>query len=234
MPRSSTRTKSWSRANGLSSPAFQGLSIFIGVLISLSSNSLISNALAGITLTYLVTFTVGDRVQIGEVTGTVVSTGILTTRLRNRNDEVLTVPNSMVMAKHMTTNSRQPDGMVVTSSAGIGYDTPWRQVEAIMKLAASRTPGVRRDSEPFVLALSLNTFDVTYELHARLEDDASYSRVQSDLNRNVLDAFNEYGVQIMTPAYVDDPSALKVVPQNQWFAPPSPPRGVRSEPAHEP
>jgi small-conductance mechanosensitive channel len=206
---------------GSSSPAFQGLSIFVGVVVSISSNSLISNALAGITLTYLGSFNIGDRVRIGESTGTVVSTGIMTTRLRNRNDEILTVPNSLVIAKDMTTNTSRPHGMVVTSTAGIGYDTPWRQVEAIMKLAASRTPCLRRDPEPYVLALSLNTFDVTYELHVRLEEGAVYDRVLSDLNRNVLDAFNEFGVQIMTPAYVADPSDLKVVPREQWYQAPA-------------
>jgi len=106
-------------------------------------------------------------------------------------------------------------------TAGIGYDTPWRQVEAMLLQAGRKTAGVRETPAPFVLEVSLNSFDITYELTVFLEPGFPVNTVRAELNRKILDEFNRYGVQIMTPAYMADPAKLAVVPQGDWFAAPA-------------
>jgi small-conductance mechanosensitive channel len=207
---------------GSESPAFKGISIFLGVLVSLGSTGLVGNAVTGVSLTYVDAFDIGDLVKIGEVVGWVTKMGMLTTRVRTRKNEIITIPNSFVVSKEITNFNKPGDhGVIITSKVGIGYDAPWRQVEGMLKLAARRTPGIRPAPEPFVLELSLNAFDITYELNAYLEAGQLLHVVLAELNRNILDAFNEYGVQIMTPAYVADPQRDKVVPPDQWNQPPA-------------
>ena len=207
---------------GSNSAAFKGVSIFFGVLVSLGSSGLVSNMIAGIMLTYMDAFEAGDLVKIGPTIGYVRKSGLLTTTVETRKHEWTTIPNSVVIASDvMDFNKASPHGVIVSVKAGIGYDAPWRQVEAMMKAAAARSEGISRHPEPFVLELSLNAFDVTYELNAYLAPGASYFGTIAILCRNVLDQFNEYGVQIMTPAYVMDPATAKVVPRERWHAAPA-------------
>lgn len=207
---------------GSESAAFKGVSIFLGVLVSLGSSGLVSNMIAGIMLTYMDAFEVGDLVKIGPTIGFVRKSGLLTTTVETRKHERITIPNSVVIGSDVMDFSKaSPHGVIVSVKAGIGYDAPWRQVEAMMKAAAARSEGISRYPEPFVLELSLNTFDITYELNAYLAPGASYFGAIANLCRNVLDQFNEYGVQIMTPAYVADPAGAKVVPREQWHAAPA-------------
>ena len=167
--------------------------------------------------------------QIGEVVGWVTKIETLTTRVRTRRNEIITVPNSLVAAKDIINFSKAGDqGLALTSKVGIGYDTPWRQVEEMLKIAPRRTRGIRTAPEPFVLELSLNTFDVTYELSAYMETGKLSYLVLAEMNRNILDTFNEFGVQIMTPAYMSDPQTEKVVPHDQWHRTPAPPSDVPS------
>ncbi len=209
---------------GSESPAFKGISLFLGVLVSLGSTGLVANAVTGVSLTYVDAFDLGDYVQIGEVVGWITKMGTLTTRVRTRKNEIITLPNSVVTSKEIINFSKAGDqGVVVSSKVGIGYDAPWRQVEGMLKLAARRTGGIRATPEPFVLELSLNTFDITYEINAFLEQGGLLYVVLAELNRNILDAFNEFGVQIMTPAYIADPQREKVVPRERWHQPPAPP-----------
>ena len=112
-------------------------------------------------------------------------------------------------------------GLILHTTVGIGYETPWRQVEAMLLMAAERTPGLLREPAPFVLQLSLNDFAVTYQLNVYCDQPSEMYRLYTDLHRSVLDVFNEYGVQIMTPAYIADPAEPKVVPREQWFAKPA-------------
>jgi small-conductance mechanosensitive channel len=212
---------------GAESPAFKGISLFLGVLVSLGSTGLVANAVTGVSLTYLDAFEVGDLVKIGDVEGWITKMGMLTTRVRTRKNEIITIPNSVVMSKEIINFTKPGEqGVIVSSKVGIGYDAPWRQVEGMLKLAARRTRGVRATPEPFVLELSLNTFDVTYEINAYLEPGQLAYVVTAELNRNILDAFNEFGVQIMTPAYIADPQHDKVVPREQWHRPPATPRNA--------
>lgn len=209
---------------GSQSPAFKGISLFLGVLVSLGSTGLVANVVTGVALTYIDAFEPGDLVKIGEVVGFVTKMGVLTTRVRTRKNEIITFPNSVVVSREIVNFSKPGEkGLIVSSKAGIGYDAPWRQVEGMLKLAAGRTRGIRVSPQPFVLELSLNTFDITYELNAHMEAGELPYVVLAELNRNILDAFNEFGVQIMTPAYVADPQGAKVVPREQWSMPPASP-----------
>jgi hypothetical protein len=127
---------------------------------------------------------------------------------------------------------RSGAGLIVHTNVGIGYETPWRQVEAMLIQAARRTPGIRAEPEPFVLQRSLGDFAVNYEINAYTDEPRRLLGTYSDLHRNILDVFNEYGVQIMTPAYERDPEQPKVVARDQWFmspaALPTPERGVEA------
>ena len=196
---------------GSESAAFKGVTLFLGVLVSLGSTGLVSNLVSGIMLTYMDAFQVGDMVMIGEESGYVVKKSVLTTQLRTRTNRVITIPNANVLTNRVV-NLTSPDsrGLVVTSTVGIGYEVAWRQVEALLKLAASRTPGVRSSPEPFVLERALDQFSVTYEINAYLEHGVRLYLAEAELNRNILDAFSDAGVQIMTPSYEGDPEQPKV------------------------
>lgn len=211
---------------GSQSPAFKGVSIFLGVLVSLGSTGLVANLVTGIMLTYMDAFEVGDLVEIGDITAYVKSTSLLTTRFVTRKNEVITIPNSYIMSKHIVNFRARggKDSILITTTVGIGYDSPWRQIDAILLTAASRTQSVLQDPAPFVLLLSLNSYDVTYEVNAYLKPGVRRYVGLAELNRNVLDVFNEYGVQIMTPSYVADPPDNKIVTKENWHAAPANPQ----------
>ena len=208
---------------GSESQAFKGVSLFLGVIFSLGSSSVISNVIAGYTMTYRRAFRLGDRIAVGEVTGFVTETSVLVTRLRSLKNEEVVLPNSEILGKAVVNYSAlaRSQGLIVHTTVGIGYETPWRQVEAMLCLAAERTSGLERDPPPFVLQKSLGDFCVVYEINAFTRDAAGLAGLYTVLHRNILDVFNEYGVQIMTPAYEGDPEVPKVVPREQWHLAPA-------------
>lgn len=208
---------------GSSTAAFKGVSIFAGVVLSLGSSSIISNLVAGFTMTYRRTFRVGDRVRIGDVVGDVLDVRLQVTHLRTPKNEEVVVPNSVILGSPVTNFSSlaRTWGLILHTTVGIGYETPWRQVEAMLLLAAERTPGMLREPAPFVLQRALGDFCVTYELNAFCDRPDQMAFLYADLHRSILDVFNEYGVQIMTPAYEGDPEQPKLVPREQWFAAPA-------------
>ena len=214
---------SWSHIPGSGSGAFKGVSIFLGVIVSLGSSSVVTNIIAGYTMIYRRAFKVGDRVQIGDVMGDVVDAGVLVTHLRTIKNEEIVVPNSLIMNANITNYNTlaKTRGLILHTTVGIGYEAPWRQVEAMLKLAAERTPGFLKDPPPFVLQKFLGDFAVTYELNVYTDNPQNMLQVYTALHRNILDVFNEYGVQIMTPAYEGDPEQPKVVSKTQWFAAPA-------------
>jgi len=213
---------------GSETEAFKGLSIFVGIIFSLGSSSLIGNLIAGYSMTYRRAFRVGDRVKIGEHLGDVEQMRLLVTHLRTPKNEEVIIPNSTILGGdvvNFSTLARQ-HGLILHTTVGIGYETPWRQVEAMLLEAAARTPGLLREPEPFVRQKSLGDFCVTYEINVYCSNPQEMFRLYTELHRNILDLFNEYGVQIMTPAYEGDPEQPKVVPKEQWFtAPARPPEG---------
>jgi small-conductance mechanosensitive channel len=210
---------------GSDSQAFKGVSLFLGVIFSLGSSSVISNVIAGYTMTYRRAFRLGDRIQVGDVTGFVTEASLLVTRVRTVKNEEVVIPNSQILSSAVINYSAQArgDGVILHTTVGIGYETPWRQVEAMLLLAAGRAQGTEKTPPPFVLQKSLGDFCVVYEINAYCRDANAIARTYTELHRNILDVFNEYGVQIMTPAYEGDPEVAKVVPRDQWFLGPATP-----------
>lgn len=203
---------------GSNSRAFQGVSIFLGVLFSLGSTSVVANMVAGVILTYMRGFRVGDVVKIGDTTGKVLAVSLLVTRIRTPKNLEITIPNSLLMSNQVTNYSfaAGEDRLILPVSITIGYDAPWRQVHGLLLLAAERTEQVLRNPAPFVLQRALDDFYVNYELNAYVGTADSMPKVYSELHQNIQDAFNEYGVQIMSPHYVADPETAKIVTRENW------------------
>jgi small-conductance mechanosensitive channel len=208
---------------GSESDAFKGVSLFVGVLFSLGSSSFISNIVAGYSMTYRRAFRVGDRVKIGDQVGQVERMRLLVTHLRSLKNEEVIVPNSMILGAEVVNYSSMAKdrGLILHTTVGIGYETPWRQVEAMLLEAAARTPGLLSEPPPFVLQRALGDFAITYEINGYSDTADSMLATYSALHRNILDIFNEYDVQIMTPAYEGDPERPKVVPKAHWYAAPA-------------
>jgi len=210
---------------GSDSDAFKGVSLFLGILFSLGSSSVLANVIAGYSMTYRRAFKVGDRVRIDKTFGDVVEMSVLVTHIVTPKNERVIIPNSKILNDDVTNYSvmARDQGLILHTTVGIGYETSWRQVEAMLLLAAERTPGLRPNSQPFILQKSLGDFAVTYELNVYCDDAKRMNRLYTELHRQILDVFNEYGVQIMTPAYEGDTPEPKVVPKDQWYAAPAQP-----------
>ncbi len=208
---------------GSDSLAFKGVSVFLGVIFSMGSTSFVSGAIAGLTMTYRGAFKEGDRITIGDVTGIVTDIRLMVTRIRTAKNEIVVVPNSNILNNDVINYSTmaREDNLILHTDVGIGYDTPWRQVEAMLLEAASRTEGLLREPGPFVLQKALGDHAVTYELNAPSNNDREIPALYSALHANIQDVFNEYGVQIMSPSYERDPDEPKVVPREQWYAAPA-------------
>ena len=208
---------------GSGSDAFKGVSIFLGVIFSLGSSSVISNVIAGYTMTYRRAFRIGDRVRINEHLGDVAEMRLLVTHLRSPKNEEIVIPNSVILNSSVINYSSlaREGKLILNTTVGIGYETPWRQVEAMLLQAAGRTEGLPTDPKPFVLQKALGDFAVTYEINAYCGDAQAMAQLYTRLYQNILDVFNEYDVQIMTPAYEGDPEQPKIVPKDQWYAAPA-------------
>ncbi len=208
---------------GSDSAAFKGVSLFLGVLFSLGSTSVIGNVIAGYTMTYRQAFRVGDRVRIGQTMGEVTDIRLLVTRIRTLKNEEVVIPNSIILSSEVINYSTmaREQGMILHTTVGIGYEVPWRQVEAMLLMAAQRTPGLRTDTPPFVLQTSLGDFAVNYELNVYSDNVDRMMQLYTQIHRNIQDVFNEYGVQIMTPAYEHDTPEPKIVPKAKWYTEPA-------------
>ena len=208
---------------GSQTEAFKGISVFVGLMVTLGSSGLVNQVMSGFTITYSRALRLGDFVRIGDVEGTVTHLGVLSTKLRTLRNEDVTVPNAVVVSQTTTDFSRYGDsaGVFTPTTVTIGYDAPWRQVHAMLLEAAKRTAGIRREPAPLVLQAGLEDFYVKYMLLVCLERQDSRPIVLAAMHANIQDVFNEYGVQIMSPNYVLDPAAPKVVPKKDWFAAPA-------------
>ncbi len=208
---------------GSDSDAFKGLSVLVGLIISLGSQSIIGNIIAGYSLVYRRPFRIGDRIKINDIVGKVTELRVLTTRLRSMKNEEIVIPNTTVLNGEVINYSSlaREHGLILHTTVGIGYETPWRQVEAMLKEAAERTGGLLKNPKPFVLQRELGDFAVSYEINVYCGDADTMAQAYSALHRNILDVFNEYGVAIMTPSYMGDPAEPKLVPKDQWYAPPA-------------
>jgi small-conductance mechanosensitive channel len=213
---------------GSGTDAFKGLSVLIGIMISLGASSVVGQGAAGLILTYSRTLRAGEYVRVGDHEGTVTEVGMFTTTIRTGLGEVLTLPNSMITGNVTKNYSRavQGQGYIVDTVVTIGYDTPWRQVEAMLIEAASRTEGILQTPAPHVFQTALSDFYPEYRLVAQAVPKEPRPRavLLSELHAHIQDVFNEYGVQIMSPHYLGDPEQAKWVPRDQWHAAPAKPQ----------
>src|SRR4030095_640293 len=203
---------------GSGSSAFQGISVFLGILFSLGSSSFIANIIAGYSMTFRRAFKIGDRIQVNDQTGFVENQSLMVTRLRTVKNEEIIIPNSTLLNSTVLNYSHYTSekGIILHTTVGIGYETSWRKVDAMLKLAADRTEGLLKEPPPFVLKKTLGDFAITYEINAYCNDVSKLLTHYSNLHQNILDLFNENNVQIMTPAYEGDPDIPKVVPKEEW------------------
>ena len=188
---------------GSQSQAFQAVSLFLGLLISLSSSSAISNMIAGVILTYTGAFRMGDRVKIADAVGDVVGKTLLVTRVRTIKNVDIAIPNALVLSSHIVNYSRaaRAEGVILHTSVTIGYSVPWREIHELLIAAAKKTTDVIDEPSPFVLQTSLDDFYVTYELNVYTRNPWRMAVIYSDLHMNIQDTFNEAGVEIMSPHY---------------------------------
>lgn len=201
---------------GSDSPVFQGVSVFLGVLFSLGSSTAISNMVAGLVITYMRPFKIGDRIKIGEITGLVLEKSMLVTRIRTIKNEDITIPNASVLSGHTInyTTSAKDLGLILHTTVTIGYDVPWQTVHDLLIKAANDAEGILKDENkrPFVLQTSLDDFYVAYQLNAYTAQPEKMALIYSNLHQQIQDKFAAAGVEIMSPHFgaIRDGSAVNI------------------------
>jgi small-conductance mechanosensitive channel len=212
---------------GSGSEAFKGVSVLIGLMISLGASNIISQAASGMIITFTRILKVGEYVRIGDTEGTVTQSGTFTTRIRTGMGEEITLSNSMVFSNVTKNYSRAVpgSGYILDTTVTIGYDTPWRQVEAMLLEAANAVDGISKDHAPKVFQTSLSDFYPEYRLvcYASPEKPLPRAEALSTLHANIQDVFNKYGVQIMSPHYMRDPLHEKIVSADRKYLSPAKP-----------
>ena len=188
---------------GSNSPAFKGVSLFLGVLFSLGSTSAIANLVAGIVITYMRPFMIGDRVKIGETMGDVIEKTTLVTKIRTLKNEEVTIPNATIINAHLWNYSKTTKelGLILHTNVTIGYDVPWETVNKLLIKAALKTKLTQKDPKPFVLQKSLDDFYVNYEINAYTKQAKKMALIYSELHKNILEAFNAADIEILSPHY---------------------------------
>ena len=214
---------------GFGSPAFQGVSIFLGVLLSLGSTAAVANVVAGMALIYMGAFKVGDRVKIADAMGDVTEKTLLVTRIRTVKNVEITIPNAMVLGNYMINFSSLAEqrGLVLHTTVTIGYDAPWRQVHALLIDAARGTAGVLGEPAPFVLQSSLGDFSIAYELNVYTKEASRSLDILSELHQNIQDKFNEAGVEIMSPHFTALRDANEATMPSDYLPKEAPAKGFR-------
>ncbi len=210
---------------GAQTEAFKGLSVILGLMVSIGASGLIGQVASGLILVYTRALSLGEYVRIQDSEGTVTELGLFVTRLRTGLGEEVALPNSLVLANVTRNYSRvtQGKGFILDTAITIGYDTPWRQVHAMLLEAAAAIPEIAREPASYVVQTALSDFYVAYKLvaYAGAEKPATRARVTSDLHAAIQDVFNRNGVQIMSPHYQRDPANPKTVLESDWYAPPA-------------
>lgn len=188
---------------GSESNIFKGVSVFIGILFSLGSSSAIANAVAGLVITYMRPFKIGDRIKIGEEIGDVIEKTLLVTRIKTVKNEIITIPNSSILAGNTTNYSSEADnqGLIIHTTITIGYDVPWKDMHQALIDAALRTNMILHNPMPFVLQTSLDDFYVSYQINCFIKEVNYIASIKSHLHQNIQDVCNERGIEIMSPHY---------------------------------
>lgn len=185
------------------SDIFKGVSTFFGLMLALGGAGAFSNIIAGLVITYMRSFKIGDRVKIGEVMGDVKEKALLNTKIKTIKNEIITIPNSQMLNSHTInyTTANEEEGLFLYSTVTIGYDVPWRDVHKLLVEAALATEYVKKLPHPFVLQTSLDDFYVSYQINARTREVSKMALIYSELHENIQDKFNEAGIEIMSPHY---------------------------------
>ncbi len=208
---------------GSNTEAFKGIGVFLGLLISLGASSMVGQVIGGMVLMYSRSIKKGEIVEVGENFGKVTEIGFFSTRIMTPKHEEINIPNAVLMGTVTKNYSRlfKTSGVILHTSVTIGYDVPWRQVQALLRRAADKTAGLAKKPEPFVIQKALSDFYVEYELNAYLETPDKRLSVRSELHASIQDQFNEFGVQIMSPNFEDQPSDKVWVPKEKWYEAPA-------------
>jgi small-conductance mechanosensitive channel len=204
---------------GSDSEAFKGITIFLGALFTLSSTAAVSNIVAGVIQTYTGAFRVGEVIKIGLVTGIVTEKSLLTTRVRTFKNEEVSIPNSVVLNTDVTnyTAMAKGKGLILNTTITIGYDAPWQQVHELLIAAGMDTPDIEPAPAPFVLQISLNDYNVSYQLNCYTKHPERMARLYSVLHQNIQNKFNQAGVEIMSPVYaaLRDGNTVTIPPEDR-------------------
>lgn len=191
----------WPLLPNSNSEVFQGVSVFLGVIVSLGSTSIIGNLMAGLVMTYMRPFHQGDFIRFGEVEGFVLEKTALVTRIRTRKNEIITIPNSNLMSAQTSnfTFAAHNYGIIVHTKVTIGYDMKHEVIENLLLDAARATKHIEKKPLPFVRVTKLDDFYVEYEINAYTKHSEWLSDIYSQLHQNILDHFHSAGVEIMSP-----------------------------------
>jgi small-conductance mechanosensitive channel len=210
---------------GAKTAAFQGLSVLVGLMVSIGASSIVGQGASGLILMYSRSLRKGEYVRIGDAEGTVVELGMFETRLRTGLGEEVTMPNAWVLSNTSKNYSRAYPGagFVLDTTVTIGYDTPWRQVHAMLELAALRTDDIAKSPKPYVMQVALTDFYPEYRLvaYASAETPRQRAEVLNRLHQHIIDVFNEYEVQITSPHFMQEPQTPHVIPKDEWHKAPA-------------
>ena len=190
---------------GSDSDAFKGISIFLGVLISLGSSSAISNAIAGIVISYMRPFQVGDWIKSGEIIGAVIEKNALVTRLKTINNEDITIPNSAILsgATMNFTSIGKEIGLALNVQVKVRYDYSDNLVEELLIEAALKTNGISPKPHPYIFQISLSELNAVYELNAYTFHPENMYFIKSDLTKNIQSTFRQANIEIFSTQYVE-------------------------------
>ena len=209
----------WPLLPSSNSEIFQGVSVFIGVIVSLGSTSIVGNVMSGLVMTYMRPFRIGDYIRFGDTEGEVVEKSMLVTRVRTRKNEIVTIPNSNMMSSQTSnfSSSAQRYGVIVHTKITIGYDEPWKKIERLLLDAAEATEGIKKHPKPYVRVTSLDDFYVEYEINGYTDRAKTLPTVYSALHSNILDHFHGAGVEIMSPHIEAHRDNLPLqIPPSRW------------------
>lgn len=188
---------------GSGTKALEGISVFVGLMISLGSSSAIANIIAGVMISYMRAFKKGDYVKIGESMGKVTEKGLIVTKMMTYKNEEITIPNTQILSSQVTNYSTRAQNreLILYTTITIGYDTPWTLVHKMMIEAAERSPLISKDKKPFVLQTALNDYHISYQLNAFTEHEDKIPGAYSELHQNIQQVFAENKVEIMSPGF---------------------------------
>ncbi len=193
---------------------FQGISVFVGLIVSLGSSSVITNFIAGFVITYMRPFKTGDFIKVNDTVGNVIERSPFITRVRTIKNEIVTIPNSFITTSNTVnySSSARQYGLIIHTMLTMGYDVPWRKVHELLIDAALKTKGVLEHPTPFVLETELNDNYMCYQINAYIKDADEMPKIMSDLLQNIQDLFNEAGIELFAPHHFATRSRCEVAP----------------------